>query len=87
MSTDCPITSSGNNALQEKQCKNNQALAILQAKVDTNRKFDPTIKDTKVNLVQGFCGYNTSQEYNNFMKNFGTIGILGILAIILFKAK
>lgn len=85
MSAGCPITSSGNNALQEKQCKNNQALAMLQAKVDANRKFDPTIQETKVNLVQGFCNYNNN--YNDFMKKFGTVSILGILAIILFRAK
>jgi len=87
MSTGCPITGSGNNAIQEKQCKNNQALAILQAKVDANREFDPTVKETKVNLVQGFCGCNADKEYDERMKTFGTLGLLGILAIILFKAK
>jgi hypothetical protein len=87
MSAGCPITGSGNNALQEKQCKNNQMIAMLQAKVDANRKFDPTIQETKVNLVQGFCGCSTGNEYSERMKTFGTIGILGILAIILFKAK
>ena len=87
MSTGCPITSSGNNAIQEKQCKNNQALAILQAKVDANRMFDPIVQETKVNLIQGFCGCNSEQDYNDFMKKFGTISLLGILAIILFKAK
>lgn len=84
MSTGCPTTSSGNNALQEKQCKNNQAIAMLQAKIDANRKFDPVVKDTKVHLVQGFCN---CQNNNDSTKTFATLGILAILAIILYKAK
>lgn len=85
MPAGCPITSSGNNALQEKQCKNNQNIAMLQAKIDANRKFDPEVKETKVNLVEAFCGCN-SKKYDN-SKTFGTVGILAILAIILYKAK
>ena len=84
MSTGCPITSSGNNALQEKQCKTNQMLAMLQAKVDANRKFDPVVKDTKVHLVQGFCNCQDTQDSS---KTFATLGIVAILALILYKAK
>jgi hypothetical protein len=85
MPTGCPITSSGNNALQEKQCKNNQNIAMLQAKIDANRKFDPDVKETKVNLVEAYCNYNNTP--NNNIRTFGTIGILSILAIILYRAK
>ena len=86
MPAGCPITSSGNNALQEKQCKNNQNIAMLQAKIDANRKFDPEVKETKVNLVEAYCNCNNNNPNNN-IKTFGAVGILAILAIILYKAK